>query len=128
LQAKDYFIPGVNLGVLYSPMPELDIAGWFKASDAIRAYGDVGTATNYYTKQNAGGDDKNVRYGDTIFEDCGTGLAVHATSKPCGNGDNGRLQINIPIEAKIGVRYHKPRAKAPAEARTGRPVRLTSAD
>ncbi|MBS2014965.1 MAG: outer membrane protein transport protein [Deltaproteobacteria bacterium] len=128
LQAQDYFVPGVNLGVLYSPLPELDIAGWFKWSDAIRAYGDVGTATSYYTKQNAGGDDKNVRYGDTIFEDCGTGLPIHEQTKPCNGGNNARLQITIPVEAKIGIRYHKPRVRAEYGEVAGRPTRLTSAD
>lgn len=128
LQAQDYFVPGVNLGVLYSPLPELDIAGWFKWSDAIRAYGDVGTATSYYTKQNAGGDDKNVRYGDTIYDDCGTGLPVHEQSKPCNGGDNARLQLTIPVEAKIGVRYHKPRVKAePVARQETSTTRLTSA-
>lgn len=130
LQAQDYFIPGMNLGVLYSPLPELDIAGWFKWSDAIRASGDVGTATSYYTRQNAGGDDKNVRYGDTIFDDCGTGLPVHETSKPCGSGDNAKLKIAIPMEAKIGIRYHKPRVRTEYEeiATARATTRLTSAD
>lgn len=128
LQAQDYFVPGVNLGVLYSPLPELDIAGWFKWSDAIRAYGDVGTATSYYTRQNALGDDKNVRYGDTIFEDCGTGLAVHEQSKPCNGGNNARLKLTIPIEAKIGIRYHKPRVKAAdVTPEPPKPMTLTSA-
>ena len=57
--------------------------------------GDVGTAANYYTKQNAQGDDRNVRYGDTIYEDCGTGLST----KACGDGGNATVKFVIPMEA-----------------------------
>jgi long-chain fatty acid transport protein len=112
LQVADYFIPGFTLGALFSATPEIDLGAWYKWSDAIRATGDVGTAANYYTKENAAGNDKNVRYGDTIFEDCGTGLAHDAQAKPCGSGDNAKLKIVIPMELKVGARYHKPRTVA----------------
>lgn len=105
LQAADYFVPQFSLGGLYSATPEIDIAGWYKWSDAIRSRGDVGTAANYFSKANAGGDDSGVRYGDTIYEDCGTGT----TSKACGAGDNATAKFVIPMEAKLGIRYHKPR-------------------
>jgi long-chain fatty acid transport protein len=105
----DYFIPGFQLGALWSATPELDFGAWYKWSDAIRASGDVGTAANYYTKENAQGNDKNVRYGDTIFPDCGTGIANDQQKQPCGSGDNAKVKITIPMEAKLGVRYHKSR-------------------
>lgn len=109
LQVADYFVPSVNVGALWSVTPEIDVAGWYKWTDAVKARGDVGTATNYYTKQNAQGDDKNVRYGDTIFEDCGTGLPT----KACGDGGNATVKLTIPMEAKLGVRYHRPRDRRP---------------
>lgn len=112
LQVQDYFIPGFTLGTLWSATPNIDVAGWYKWSDAIRASGDVGTAANFYTRQNASGDDKSVRYGDSIFEDCGTGLPT----KACGSGDNAKLKFSIPMEAKVGIRYHQPRRSAPVEA------------
>jgi long-chain fatty acid transport protein len=108
VQVQDYFVPGFTLGTLWSPTPNLDVAGWYKLSDAIRARGDVGTAANYYTRQNAAGVDKGVRYGDTTFEDCGTGLSTRA----CAGGDNATVKLVIPMEAKLGLRYHKPRAAA----------------
>lgn len=115
IQVADYFVPGFTLGALWSATPELDVAGWYKWTDAIRARGDVGTAANFYTKQNAGGDDKNVRYGDTIYEDCGTGLPADAGK--CGAGDNARIKLTLPMEAKLGLRYHKPRVRsAPPQA------------
>ncbi len=118
LQVKDYFVPGFTLGTLWSATPQLDVAAWYKWSDAIRAGGDVGTAANFYSQQNASGDDKKVVYGDTIFEDCGTGLKTTA----CGGGGNGHVKLVIPMEAKLGLRYHKPRAAVPAWAE-GKPVR-----
>jgi long-chain fatty acid transport protein len=109
LQVEDLFVPGFVLGGLYSPVESFDIAGWFKWSDAIRARGDVGTAVNFYTKQNANGDSSNVIHGDTVFPDCGTGQAVDQTNQPCGKGGNATVKLNIPMEAKLGIRYHKPR-------------------
>lgn len=111
LQAKDLFVPGLNLGALYSPTEFLDVGAWYKWSDSIRARGDVGTAANYYTRQNAAGDDSRVKYGDSIFEDCGTGNTSDIAAKPCGSGGNGRLTIAVPMEAKLGARYHHPRRR-----------------
>lgn len=105
IQLKDYFIPGFTLGAIYSPHERVDIGAWYRFSDAMRASGDVGTATNYYTAANARGDASRVIYGDTIFEDCGTGLPI----KDCGAGDNAKIKFPIPMEAKLGVRYHHPR-------------------
>jgi long-chain fatty acid transport protein len=110
LQVKDYFVPAFTLGTIWSATPNIDVAAWYKWTDAIRATGDAGTAANFYTKQNAAGDNKNVRYGDTVFDDCGTGTAAAQASKPCGNGDNAHVKLSIPMEAKLGFRYHKPRA------------------
>ncbi len=112
LQIKDYFVPGFTFGAIYSPHERIDIGAWYRFSDAIRASGDVGTAANYYTPANAnakGGDNSRVIYGDTIFEDCGTGLPI----KDCGKGKNASVLFPIPMEAKLGLRYHAPREGGP---------------
>jgi long-chain fatty acid transport protein len=116
IQVKDYFVPGFTLGTIWSATPNIDIAGWYKWSDAIQATGDAGTAANFYTKQNAAGDSKNVRYGDTIFPDCGTGTTNAIATSPCRDGDNAHVKFVIPMEAKLGFRFHKPRAMSVAEA------------
>ncbi len=108
LQVADYFIPGFTVGGLYSATESIDIAGFYKWSDAIRARGDVGLAANFYTRRNAEGDDRDVRYSDTIFSDCGTGIPNDEGR--CGNGGNATVKFQLPMEAKIGIRYHKPRA------------------
>ena len=105
IQVHDYFVPGFTLGTIWSATPKIDIAGWYKWSDAIKANGDAGTVTGFY-----GTDAKKVRYGDTLYPDCGTGNATAIASQPCGNGNNASLKFAIPMEAKIGFRYHQPRA------------------
>lgn len=110
IQAQDYFIPRVSGGALWSVAPNLDVAAFYQWTDAVRARGDIGTAANYYTAANARGDQSRVAYGDTIFSDCGTGRPQDAGK--CGKGDNAKLTINIPMEAKVGVRYHQPRVRA----------------
>jgi long-subunit fatty acid transport protein len=105
IQVHDYFVPGFTLGTIWSATPKIDIAGWYKWSDAIRAGGDAGTVTGFY-----GSDAKKIRYGDTLYEDCGTGNAQAIATKPCGSGNNASLKFAIPMEAKIGFRYHQPRA------------------
>lgn len=107
LQVADYFVPRFSLGALYSATPTIDVAAWYQWTDAIKASGDVGTAANYYTKQNASGDESGVRYGDTIFPDCGTGRPQDENK--CGGGENAKVKLQWPMEAKIGVRYHQPR-------------------
>lgn len=107
VQVSDWFIPRVIAGGLWSVTPNLDVAGWYQWTDAIRATGDVGTATSYYTAANARGDDSKVGYGDTIFSDCGTGRPQDAGK--CGSGDNAKLRLNLPMEAKLGLRFHEPR-------------------
>jgi long-chain fatty acid transport protein len=113
LQVSDYFIPRVSAGGLWSVTPTIDIAGWYQWTDAIRASGDVGTATSYYTAANARGDDSKVGYADTIYSDCGTGRPQDEGK--CGSGDNAKMKFVIPMEAKVGLRYHKPRV-SPEEA------------
>jgi long-subunit fatty acid transport protein len=110
LQVHDYFVPGFTVGGIYSATPEIDIAGWYKWSDAIRARGDAGTEANFYVKKD---DNKAVRYGDTVYEDCGTGLP---TVKQCGAGENATVKFVIPMEAKLGFRYHKLRSAPPRAA------------
>lgn len=107
LQARDYFIPRVSTGALWSASPNVDLAAWYQWTDSIRATGDVGTATSYYTAANARGDDSRVGYGDTIFSDCGTGRPQDEGK--CGGGDNAKAKLAVPMEAKVGLRYHRPR-------------------
>jgi long-chain fatty acid transport protein len=123
LQVKDYFVPALTVGGIWSATPNIDIAAWYKWSDSINATGDAGTIANFYNN-----DKSKIRYGDTIFDDCGTGTAAAQASKPCGNGDNAHIKIAIPMEAKLGFRYHKPRGiPVPTPAAIAAPVPVSPA-
>jgi hypothetical protein len=121
LQVSDWFIPRIGVGGLYSVAPNVDIAGWYQWTDAIRASGDVGTATSYYTAAVARGDQSKVGYADTVFSDCGTGRAEDAGK--CGSGDNAKVKLALPMEAKVGVRFHKPRVSMDDDAPEARGAR-----
>lgn len=110
LQVRDFFVPRLTAGALWSVSPNVDLAGVYQWTDTIRAVGDVGTATNYYTPAVARGDESKVGYGDTIFSDCGTGRPEDAGK--CGSGDNASLRLVIPMEVKFGLRYRRPRYSA----------------
>ncbi len=118
LKAKDPFFPGFTLGAIWSPTHELDVAGWFKWMSDVNATGDVITAANYFTPAVAKGDKSNVVYGDTAEPYCYTlpknGQPINPTDKPvCDGGNNGTVKVPIPMEAKLGIRYHKLRSDVP---------------
>jgi long-chain fatty acid transport protein len=115
LQVKDLFVPGFTVGALWTATEFLDIAAWYRWSDAIRARGDVGTAANYFTPQVSRGDESRVKYGDTYFEDCGTGDPIDTCKGD--EGGKGTVKYAIPMEAKLGVRYHQPRPNIKQEHR-----------
>lgn len=117
LQAADYFVPGFTLGTIWSATSNIDVAGWYKWSDAINLKGDLGSAAGYYSKQNANGDDSSVRYGDTYFDDCGTSVA--GDKGKCKQGETAEAKFVVPMEAKLGIRYHQPRTIAPAPVAEG---------
>jgi len=109
LIVHDYFVPGFTVGGIYTIADSLDIAGWYKWSDTIKASGDVYSQTPFYTKDVANGKTSGIYDGDTSQRDCGYG----AGTTVCGNGDNAKVKLTIPMEAKIGVRYHRPRSAEP---------------
>jgi long-subunit fatty acid transport protein len=117
LIAQDLFIPGFTLGALYSPSDSLDVAGWFKWSDAIKASGDIYTQANYFTTKSANGDGSGIKDGDSSLPDCNVGNG----NTTCKNGNNASLRINIPMEAKLGLRYHK--LKGAAQKHTRDPMK-----
>ena len=106
LTAKTWFVPGFTLGALWSPTDVLDVAAWYKYSAPISAKGDIETGANYFTPTVASGNTSKVIYGDTALANCNNPML----SNQCGSGNNASLKVPIPMEAKIGVRYHKRRA------------------
>jgi long-chain fatty acid transport protein len=120
LKAKDLFIPGFTLGAIWSPADNLDIAGWYKWMAPIDATGDVTTAFPYYVPN------AKPAYGDTSQPYCYTlpsgQPAPPASQALCGNGNNGHVKIPLPMEAKLGFRYHQPRSVMPQDGHLRDPI------
>lgn len=96
LDAKDLFVPGFVLSTLWSPSSRFDVAGWFKWQDAVRATGNLRLNANYWNK---------------------AGTKDEATEEPSNTTDEpeaGTVKLSIPMEARLGFRYHHPRATAAA--------------
>jgi long-subunit fatty acid transport protein len=96
IKVSSMFIPGFTAGVIYSPIDNLDIAGWYKFMSTIDAKGSV--KVTYPPGGNA-----NIT--DTTFTNCNNpgGPAL------CKANDV-EVKIPLPMEAKVGFRWHQPRA------------------
>ncbi len=114
LRAKDSFVPGFTLGSIWSPIDDLDVAAWYKWSAPIDAKGDLQTSYPYFTPAVAAGNMGGLSYGDTSVANCNDPMAP---ANACGNGNNGSLRVPIPMEAKLGVRYHHSLAGADEHVR-----------
>jgi len=94
LSGGDRFIPGFVASVLYSPIRQLDVAAWYRFSDAIRTSIDLEALAPYY---NPAGD-------------------LNANPSVTDVKDAGRFKLPIPMEARLGLRYHHPRKGARSQA------------
>lgn len=122
LSASDIFIPGLVVGALWSPHRYVDVAGWFRWSDAVDTNANVRIQSVYW---NANGE-KNERC-DELNDPACDGKEdlmnvddpdnyITPGEKPGDPGyQAGKVYLNIPMEAKLGVRFHYPRA-TPGEA------------
>lgn len=88
LEAKDLFVPGFVLSALWMPAKNLDLAAWFKWQDSFHTdTADVALEAEYWDKR-------------------GTKAAKNDLTE---HVDKGSLKLNIPMEAKLGLRYHQAR-------------------
>lgn len=105
LSATDVFIPGFVVGALWSPHRLIDLAGWFRWSDAVDTDASVTTTASYWGANGAVNDTAN-RCTDGNNPEC----TVTAGEKEGDPGYNaGHIKLPIPMEAKLGVRFHWPR-------------------
>ncbi len=113
LKAKDLFIPGIVLSALWMPTSNLDVAAWFKWSDALHASTDLNLTSLYWKSSGV----LNTQPCPATSPNC------NITNTPSA----GTVSFQIPMEAKLGLRFHQPRkdvAKRPGWANVpGRKVR-----
>lgn len=99
LSTATVFVPGFTVGALWSASSNFDIAAWYKWSAPVDASADVKTYTGYYSLGSP------VIAGNSALADCGSGQPAGT----CAPGA-GHVKLAIPMEAKLGFRFHKPRA------------------
>lgn len=95
LSGFDGIVPGFVVSAMYSPSRRVDIAAWYRWSDAIRTRLDVMTQAGYYKRSGQ-------------VDDVASNDPANITSA----NDAGRFELAIPMEARLGVRYRHPRAGA----------------
>lgn len=89
VDATDVFVPGGTLGGIYSAGDFVDLAGWLHVSKPITASGDLQTKTS------------SGIVGNTGQPNCSTPGSI-----PECKGGAAHLQIPVPVEFKLGVRFH----------------------
>jgi long-chain fatty acid transport protein len=97
LKAKDLMIPGFVLSGLWMPTNNLDVSAWFKWQDALDASADINLQSLYWKTSGVRND-----------QPCAMGSKADCNVTDAK--DAGRVHLQIPMEAKIGLRYHMPRA------------------
>ena len=124
-KAKDLFIPGFVLSTLWSATPNLDVSAWYKWQDALKATGDL-SLESFYWKANG---DRNATYCQDQVPALKAGCTITPSTvgPPKGGLQGGDIKFQIPMEAKVGLRYHmlrKDQTNKPAWASVpGRRVR-----
>jgi hypothetical protein len=89
----DGFIPGFMVSLLYSPTRRIDLAAYYRYSDAIRAAVDLYAQANYYK-------------GGRVDEQ-----AINDPNNITDVAKAGSFKFQIPMEARLGFRYHHPRSR-----------------
>jgi long-chain fatty acid transport protein len=98
LKAKDLFIPGVVLSALWMATPNLDISAWFKWQDALQAHTDLTLTSQYW---NRSGTPTGTNIPCTGTTNSGCNIITYPST--------GTVKFQIPMEAKLGMRFHWPR-------------------
>lgn len=105
LRGVDAIVPGFVVGGLWSPASRVDVGAWFKWQDAIRMSTDVTVESIYWSPS-----------GRKDEERC---LGREPDCNVTDEKDAGTFKLSVPMEARLGVRYHHPRGAPPADVRPG---------
>ncbi len=97
LSAEDLFVPGFVVGMNWGVTRYLDMGAWYRWSDAIRARTELELTSNYWL----GGGTRNESPCPENDPRCNI---TH-------DKDAGDLVFPIPMEAKLGLRFHYPRTE-----------------
>jgi long-chain fatty acid transport protein len=97
IKGKDLFIPGFVLGGLWSPAKVIDVGASYRWSDSINTATDLNVLSRYWTTG-----------GKVNDRPCKDGEATNCNVTDVTGA--GRLKFAIPMEARLGARFHLPRS------------------
>jgi long-chain fatty acid transport protein len=89
------FVPGFVAGALWSASSRWDFGAWYRMSDKIRAKGDLKVVWPYFT-------DAGAKFTDPSM----------IKSEDAVGKDAAKVTLTVPMEARIGARWHLPRKPA----------------
>jgi long-subunit fatty acid transport protein len=92
LKVADYFIPGISVGVLYSPLDVLDVGANLTAQEAFDGHGDLTLKAENWTTNGT-----NPNPVITKSRDVQPGLA--------------HFRLANPLDVRVGARFHQPRSQ-----------------
>ncbi len=95
LNVEDLFVPGFVLGVNWGVTSFLDFGAWYRWSDAIRARTELELTSSYWLE---GGTRNQSPCANNPDNRCNITF----------DGDAGDFEFAIPMEAKLGLRFHMP--------------------
>lgn len=105
LRVKDLFVPGVIVSLHWSVTPQIDIAAWYRYMDSIKASeGELASTTNVFT---ANGQPDTLC---AVTTSCTHADPNNASNTPGFRNAVTGFKYPIPPEARIGARFHQPRA------------------
>ncbi|MEZ4225455.1 MAG: hypothetical protein R3B13_31170 [Polyangiaceae bacterium] len=110
VNARDLFIPGAVASVLFEATPNLDFAAWGRVSDSIRAKGDLEVIAPYFTA--TGVRRTQCDYPGQTVDEPGKPCADTTLSKDQVGKDAAEVTVPVPVEIRIGARFHQPRPAA----------------
>lgn len=115
LHVKDLFIPGFVVSSHYSASDNLELAGWFKWLDRIKAKGDAditavlnrnGAPTRICSQQEVDDAIDAAKAAGQETPDLSCSVTTHSEDEV--GKDKVHVNITVPMEARIGLRYHQP--------------------
>jgi long-subunit fatty acid transport protein len=107
IKAKDLFVPGAVASVLFEVTNNLDLAGWYRWSDSIKAKGDLEVIAPYYASDSKRRTE--CSYPNQSQAEPGSNCAEVVKSKDQKGKDAASIELGLPMEARVGARWHVPR-------------------
>ena len=107
---KDIFVPGAVASVLFEANENFDFAVWGRVSDSIRAKGDLEVIAPYFTA--TGVPRTQCDYPGQTLDEPGAQCADTTKSKWQAGEDKVKVNVAVPMELRIGARFHVPRPAA----------------